>query len=516
MDQAIEAWFGLNQFDPQPSPDDGSHDCAPKSCSFLELDVFSCPLMGTCLGGGMPAVMRGRRLARAKAPCHGAQHSQFVGAKARACTTSGKVHHCGKDCDQASVSDEGFRVCGLTRAVMADLRPAAHTGWLRANEAKFAMTAVHVCTPECSFVPLEMFLCPSFGTCIGGGVFPLVAREPAGRHLIAAKNACFGARGHRHLPEAKLFACIETGHAHFCGRTCDRVEETHEGDAVCAYTSRVLRTTVVERRAPLPTGCVFRDTSDFKTEYVRGAAASAGLDLGRYYGHLTAGIRRKAGEQIREQVFNALLAFSCQYLTERAEHTNPERNASGDKAAHDAVEAHCARRSVAALGFLALAHAAAAVRSSQPLTVALTMNAYQARKHGWSVATRIVALMGALRHLVPGGRHFVDGMSLKSFFLLGIEMCRQGLVVASTTLLTPDPILVLLSRGDADAASFWKQTVDGRQAPRNLTKMPGQLRRLIDAAVAERRVSPESLRIDEMVDHLQVATEGFEGYRRKE
>jgi hypothetical protein len=511
MNQAVEAWLSLNQFDPQP---EAPHECAAGKCFFLELDVFACAQSTVCLGGGTPAVMRGGRPARAKAPCHGAAHTLFVGAKARACADTGIVHACGKDCERASISDEGLRVCDLTRAVLADLRGAAHLGWLRTNEAEFAMTAVHECSPDCLFEALEVYTCPVFGTCIGGGAFPLVVRDSARRRcLVPAKNRCFGARGHRHLSEAKVFACMETGRAHLCGRTCDRTSETHEGDAVCEYTGRVLRATVVARPVPLPAGCVFRDTSDFKTEYVR--SSPGGMDLARYYGHLTTGIRHKAGEQVREQVFNALLGFTCQYISERANRTNPERNACGDKAARDAIEDQCARRSAAPPSFLALAHAAAAVRSGQPLSVALKMSAPQARKHAGSVAIRIVALMGALRHLVPGGRNFVDGMSLKTFFLLGIEMCRQGLVVAHTTLLTPDPILVLLSRGDTDAASFWKDAVDGRSAPRNLAKMPAQLRRLIDAAVAERRVGPERLRLDEITDHLQVATEGFEGYRKK-
>jgi hypothetical protein len=486
-------------------------------CQFVELGVFSCPLGGLCLGGGRPLVVRGLRVTRGAAPCRGKgrAHTRHEGGKVLACRVTGAAHHCGRDCDRATDTDDGLTVCALTRTVLEDLRRPAFDGWAAANMGKFAMTAVHQCSPSCSFAPLEVFRCPEFSTCIGGGLFPLVQRGEGGGSsnniLVAAKNKCFK-RKHRHLRTAMLFVCMATGTPHYCGRTCERMADTHDGDTVCEFTGRVLRDLVIGRDSPLPAGCVFLKTSDFKTEYIRSEAGS--IDLGRYYGHVVAGMRRKAGEQVREQVFNAALSFATQYITERAGATNRQRNASGDQAVRDAIDTYCARK--LAPSFLALVHIAAAVRSSHPLTVALTMSAGHVRKHAWTIASRIVALMGALRHLVPGGKPFVDGMSLKSFFLLAVEMCRQGISVADTTLLSPDPILMLISRGDADAASFWKDHIDDRQAPKNLAKMPAQLRMLITRAVAARLVSPERLRIDEMTDHLQVATEGFEGYRKKD
>jgi len=454
-------------------------------------------------------VFRDGRLARVKAACHGkAGHLRILGAKVFACLDSGETHLCGNECTRAHNQDDGHSVCALTRTVLADLRPAAHDGWFQANQAKFAMTLVHACKPGCAFVPLPMFACPEFTTCIGGGLFPLVLN--AGRGTAEAKNRCFG-RPHQAFPNAALFACLTTGKAHFCGRTCDRVTETLDGDAVCEYTGRVLSSALVAGEEPLPAGCVFHETSDFKTEYIRPVADR--VDLGRYYAHMLGGIRAKGAAQMREQVFNALLAFATQYIVERAGTTTRARSDSSEQAVRAAIDAYCARK--ARPSVLALVQIAAAIRSSHPLTVTLTMSAAQGRKHAWTVATRIVALMGIVRQIVPGGKDFIDNMSLKSFFLLGIEMCRQGIIVHHTTLLTPDPILMLISRGDSDAASFWKEHVDARQIPKNLNKLPSQLRALIDRAVTVHRVNPERLRMDEITDHLHVSVDGFDGYRRK-
>lgn len=494
MNAACEGWLSVNQFN------DPHEVCSPL-CVFSWLELFTCPVSGACVGAGwLPA---GR--IKIKNACRGKPHARFVDCKVAACLGSGNIHRCGVACDHKAEDDEAQTFCRLTKVVLSSSLEATYEGWFKANVSKFASTLVHECSVNCSFVPLPVFKCPDFGTCVGGGIFPVVGPK---RTVHSARNKCFG-KPHTFYPAARLFGCLSTGRPHYCGKKCDRVIETYEGYSVCDFTGRVLTDILIARKQPLPAGCVFRETSDFKSEYVRAEAAT--LDLARYHAHVSAGLKRKDSTLIREEVYNSCYALSIQYMSKRISVTNVTRNKDCDLRVKEALDTYHAKRSRSSV--LAMVQIAAAIRSQQPLTVNLAISAEKIRRHACTLATRIVALMGMVRHFTAEGKLFIDGLSLKSFFLMALELCRQGITVDHCTLLSPDPILMLIAKGDTDMASFWQEHIDKRRIRKNLSRLPGQLRDLISRAITVDRVNPEQLRIDEVQSYLHVSTDYFEGYR---
>jgi hypothetical protein len=143
------------------------------------------------------------------------------------------------------------------------------------------------------------------------------------------------------------------------------------------------------------------------------------------------------------------------------------------------------------------------------------MTEKQIRHHSRNIATRMIALMGIVRTYIPGGKTFVDAMTLKTFFIIALEMCRQGIQVEHNTLLSADPILLLVAIGDNDMSKYWQEYVDKKNIRKNIPQLISKMTSLFTKAVRVDQVNPEYLRIDEMsISILYVPCDLFEGYRR--
>lgn len=385
--------------------------------------------------------------------------------------------------------------------------------WRSINRGKFAATLFHRCTKTCKLVQLMIYSCPIKGECIGGGVYPIVVIDEDGkRQCRYVQNQCHQ-KHHVLMHDIKLWGCIISGNAHYCGVKCNQVIETTEGYTVCDLTGHILSEHVVERKAPLPAGVVFQKTSDFKSEYIRHAPLQVSMaDLHRHVAH---GITKKSGHVIRSELFSACLVFVTQYLTKRISETNIQRPKERDDEVHRMVDALAnARRRTPKIKTLELVHYVAVLRSKQPYDIIINIPPDDIRKHSSSLSTRIVALMGTLRSKIPEGRRFVDSMSLKDFFLVGLDMCRQGLFIEKMNLLSVDPILILVADGPDDISQFWKESVDRKRIRKSILKAPLTVKTLFSDAVTRHRVNPENLRIDELATSIQnIPSDFFEGYR---
>jgi hypothetical protein len=388
-------------------------------------------------------------------------------------------------------------------------------GWKEINNVNFAMSNVHKCSNECTFVELKITQCPVFGTCIGEGLFPTVQLTRERKRVeVRAKNKCFGQTHHPIMPSVSVFACMFDGTIHHCGGSCDQRVNTYQGDAVCDFTGRVLSETLISKKEKLPAGCVFRETSDYKTEYVRGTIGHA--DISQYHRYVSSGLKKKDSKTIREELFSAMLMFVTQYITKRIRVTNAERNTSRDEEVRAAINDFIdARRRTRQVNLMALVQLAASMRNRYPVDFTCHMSDTRIRQHSSVVATRIVALMGAVRQFVPGGRQFVDRLPIKNMFFVGMELCRVGFSIKLYTLLRPDPILNLLAKGEDDIAKFWSEHVDHKKVFHNLFKTTNQMLTMIAKGIQMHLVHPEHLRIDEIASSIEnVPIDYFDKYRQ--
>lgn len=385
--------------------------------------------------------------------------------------------------------------------------------WRNINRGKFKATFYHECSKTCQLVQLQIYNCPLKGECIGGGLYPIITLNQEGkRHCIYVPNECKG-KHHVHMYDRKLWACMESGNPHNCGERCDHAIETRDGYSVCDLTGHILSEFVVERRPSLPPGVVFQKTSDFKSEYIRHAPLQ--VDMENLHRHVARGIKKKSGHVVRSELFSACLVFVTQYLTKRIKETNAKRIKNNDKEIHRHADAFAnMKRRTRKIKTLDLVQHVAVLRQKQPYVVKLNISSDNIRVHSSSLATRILAIMGLLRHKVPGGSRFIDTMSLKHFFLVGLEMCRQGLNVASMDLLSVDPVLVLVANGVDDISQFWKENVDRKHIRKTILKAPLTIKTLFSEAVFKHRINPEKLRIDELAISINnIPTDFFEGYK---
>lgn len=389
----------------------------------------------------------------------------------------------------------------------------AFSEWRIINRGKFVPTLYHRCNKDCKLIELKIYNCPVKNQCVGGGLFPLIVIDQSGqRRCIHVPNQCHRQK-HVLMYDIKLWACMISGNSHYCGEQCNEIIETRDGYTVCNLTGHILRELVVERKDPLPPGVVFQKSCDFNAEYVRHAPLQVDIsDMHRYVAH---GITKKSGEVVRTQLFSTCIVFVTQYLTKRIRETNIKRPRDRDKEVHMMIDRYAnARRKTRKVKTLDLVHYAATLRSKQPFVVFLNIPPDNIRRHASSLSTRILALMGTLRAKVPDGKKFIDSMFLKDFFLIGLEMCRQGLYVEGVSLLSVDPILILVAEGVDDISQFWKENVDRKRIRKTILKAPLLIKTLFSDAVTNHHVNPENLRIDELATSIQnIPIDFFEGYR---
>lgn len=374
----------------------------------------------------------------------------------------------------------------------------------------------HSCTRECPLIELSMFNCPVDGLCLGAGLYPRVVatanrRVPRCQYM---ETHCYRQR-HTPVQEVLVWACMFSGHIHWCGNECSQTEETHDGDLVCLLTGRIFRGLVYGKAKRAPPGAVYRDSrraDSFKTEYIRGSVNNQSFT--EHHAFVTKGIRSKPGEVLRREMFTDCIIFANDYLTRRVRDAGGPRRQQRDSEVQEALAAAVrGRLRSGKFSAMELVHIAAAVRSRQPVPFIIRLSPQRIRKHASLVATRIVVLIGLMRTQVPGASQYMAGLSLKELFISGLELCRIGISLRGFTFLSPDPILMLVSSGADDIGEYWNTHVDQKKVRGGVRKYPRRLCELFQEAVSEHGVHPEYLRVDELATSVEnIPSDAFDNW----